>query len=131
VTDLPAERPPSDVARRLDEGEAVTAVLGSRALRVSWEPPRLQQVVSVLGNVVVDYRDADLPPGITALDCSVYLGNIEIHLPDDVHLELTGSVFLGNVETKGVQAPAEPGEERPLVSIDCSGWMGNIEVRLH
>lgn len=85
----------------------------------------------MLGNVVVDYRDADLPLGITALDCSVYLGNIEIHLPDDVDLELTGSIFLGNVETKGTQAPGGVGEERPLVSVDCSGWMGNLEVHLH
>jgi len=129
MNDLPARRPASEVTTRA-AADSITSVLGQRTVSVSWEPPELQDVVSVLGNVVLDYRDADFPPGATGIDCAVYLGNVEVRLPDDVELEISGTVFLGQVETKGEMAPREPGEERPLVYIAVSGWMGNVLVRL-
>ena len=131
MSDVPARRPRSEVATRVDDARTAIAVLNSTALRVTWEPPELQQVVSVLGNVVVDYRDADIPFGVTGVDCAVYLGNVEILIPEDVDVEISGTVFLGSVETKGGRRRrGDDSEERPLVSIDCSGLMGNVTVRL-
>jgi predicted membrane protein len=131
VSDVPAKRPRSELATQVDDAKTATAVLNSTTLRVTWEPPELQQVVSVLGNVVVDYRDAEIPLGVTGLDCAVYLGNVEILMPEDVDVELTGTVFLGSVETKGGRRRRDDdSEERPLVSIDCSGLMGNVVVKL-
>jgi hypothetical protein len=120
------------VATGAEDVKTALAVLNSTALRVSWEPPELQQVVSVLGNVVVDYRDADIPLGVTGIDCSVYLGNVEILVPEDVDVELSGTIFLGNVETRGSRGRRhhDDSEERPLLSIDCSGLMGNVVVKL-
>lgn len=133
MSDVPSKRPHAGVTTRVDDGDSITAVLGSRSVHVTWQPPELQQVVSVLGNVVLDYRDADLPLGITGVDCAVYLGNVEILVPEDVDVEITGSVFLGNLETKGRRGPApsdDDGDERPLLCIDCSGLMGSVVVRL-
>lgn len=105
------------------------------------------RTVSVLGSIVLDYRDADLPLGVTEVDCAVFLGSVEIIVPSDVDVELTGSIFLGSVETKGGkdrrnwlrrarerlvgEGPEPEGEyERPLLSVDCSGVLGNVEVKL-
>jgi hypothetical protein len=105
------------------------------------------RLVSVLGNIVLDYRDADLPLGLTEVDCEVYLGNVELIVPPDVDLELTGSVFLGSVDTKeaegrlgwwrrvrerisGQPPEPEPSYERPLLSVDCSGVLGSVEIKL-
>jgi predicted membrane protein len=121
------------------DAETIHAVLRSVSLRVAFEPPEIQRVVTVMGNVVLDYRQAEFPPGITAIDCRVVLGNVEILVPPDVDVELTGSVLLGNVETivggprsSGGRVADGPVEEpeRPLLSVDCSGVMGNVEVRL-
>lgn len=131
MSDVPAKRPRSEVTTPVDDAKTAVAVLNSTALRVTWEPPELQQVVSVLGNVVVDYRDADIPLGVTGVDCAVYLGNVEILVPEDVDVELTGTVFLGNVELKGGRRRRDDeSEERPLLSIDCSGLMGSVLVKL-
>ena len=53
---------------------------------------------------------------------------------------MTGSVFLGSVETKGRTSRLEHREEpeleaddeyeRPLLSVDCSGLMGSVEIKL-
>lgn len=144
--DPPAPRPPAAPVR-LEEGETVVAVLQSSARRGPWTPPERMRVVSVLGSVVLDYREADLPAGITEVDCAVYLGSVAILVPPDVDVELTGSVLLGSMETKddaemararehlrartgGAPADRAPESERPLLSVDCAGVMGSVAVRL-
>lgn len=106
------------------------------------------RVVSVLGSIVLDYREADLPLGVTAVDCQVILGSVEILVPRDVDLELTGSVLLGSVETRDEAEeievsplvrerlglpehdPQEEESERPVLSVDCSGVLGSVEIKL-
>jgi hypothetical protein len=132
---------------RYRDVQTLYSVLQSSTRSGPWVPPEIMRVVSVLGSVVLDYREADLPPGVTELDCQVYLGNVEIVVPPDVDVELTGSVLLGNVATeRGAEGPGsrrrlpprpsgpeegpEEESERPLLSVDCSGVMGNVAVRL-
>jgi hypothetical protein len=84
---------------------------------------------------------------VTEVDCQVYFGSVEIIVPPNVDVELTGSVFLGSVETTGggggrswlrrarerlVGRDPEPEEEyeRPLLSVDCVGVAGSVEVKL-
>ena len=101
MNDLPAEPSPRTLAERYEPAETIYSVLGSATRRGPWEPPQTMRTVSVLGSLVLDYRDADLPLGVTEVDCAVFLGSVEIIVPSDVDVELTGSVLLGGVETKG------------------------------
>jgi predicted membrane protein len=81
------------------------------------------------------------------LDCVVYLGSVEIVVPPDVDVELTGSVLLGSVDAKsqpsrsnwirrakqrllGEGDERDSDDERPLLSIDCSGFLGSVSVRV-
>jgi predicted membrane protein len=147
VNELPAKLSPDAVDKRYEDAETVYSVLGSITRRERWEPPETMRTVSVLGSIVLDYRDADLPLGVTEVDCQVFLGSVEIIVPSDVDMELSGSVFLGSVETKGgkgrlkwlrrarerllgQEAKPEDDYERPLLSVDCSGVMGSVEVKL-
>jgi hypothetical protein len=147
VNDLPVKPPSGVPTDHYDDTESVYAVLGNVARRERWEPPETMRALSVLGSIVLDYRGADLPLGVTALDCQVFLGSVKIIVPSDVDVELTGSILLGSVETKGsksrltwlrrareqlVGPDPEPDDdyERPLLSVDCSGIMGSVEIKL-
>jgi hypothetical protein len=147
VNDLPAKPSSGSLINRYADAETVYSVLRSVTRLGAWEPPETMRLVSVMGHIALDYRDADLPLGVTAVDCEVFLGSVEIVVPPDVDVELTGSVFLGSVETKGgtgrlnwlrrarerlVGQEPEPEDEceRPLLSVDCSGVMGSVEVKL-
>ena len=147
VNDLPAKPSSGALAKRYEDAETVYSVLASTARRGPWGPPETMRTVSVLGSIVLDYRDADLPLGVTEVDCQVFLGSVEIVVPSDVDVELTGSVILGSVETESgegrlgwlrrvrerlVGKEPEPPEEyeRPLLSVDCAGLMGSVEVSL-
>lgn len=144
MDDLPTERSSGAVAHPHEDVETVYAVLQSTTRRGPWEPPETMRLVSVLGSVVLDYREAELPLGVTEVDCEVFLGSVEIIVPSDVDVELSGSVFLGSVGTRNqkgwidwrrvrdrlVGHDPEPEDERPLLSVHCSGWMGSVEVKL-
>jgi hypothetical protein len=144
--------PPGTVPARYADARTLYSVLGSVTRRDSWEPPEAMRAVSVLGSIVLDYRNADLPLGLTALDCVVYLGSVEIVVPPDVDVELTGSVFLGSVDAKTERSWSgrsgwirrakqrllgedderddAADDERPLLSIECSGLLGSVAVRV-
>ena len=147
MKDLPAKASPGELAERFEHAETLYSVLGTTSRGGRWNPPETMRTVSVLGHIVLDYGEADLPLGVTELDCQVYLGSVEIIVPSGVDVELTGSVFLGTVETTSdaggrswlrrvrerlVGQDPEPEEEyeRPLLSVDCSGVMGSVEVKL-
>ena len=147
MNDLPAKRSSGALARRYEDAETVYSVLRSVTRLGPWEPPETMRLVSVMGHIALDYRDADLPLGMTEVDCKVFAGSVEIIVPLDVDVEVTGSVFLGSVETTGgddrlkqrrraqerlVGQEPEPEEEyeRPLLSVDCSGLAGSVEVKL-
>ena len=101
MNDLPAKPSSGELAERYEDAETVYSVLRSVTRRGPWEPPETMRLVSVLGSIVLDYRDADLPLGVTEVECEVFLGSVEVIVPPDVDVEPTGSVFLGSVETKG------------------------------
>lgn len=147
VSDLSSRRSSDALASPYEHDETVHSVLRSIARRGPWTPPETMRVVSALGHVVLDYRDADLPLGTTALRCEVFLGSVEIVVPSDVDLELTGSVLLGSVETRdgrgrvhwrrkvrdflvGPEPELAEEPEQPLLSVDCSGVLGSVEIRL-
>jgi len=150
VNDLPTKRSPAALTRPEEDDETVYSVLRTVSRLGPWEPPETMRLVSVLGSIVLDYGEADLPLGVTEVECEVYLGSIEIIVPPDVDVELTGSVVLGSVETKGGrhrsrwrrkarevllgESPEEAEErdddERPLLSIHSSGALGSVEVKL-
>ncbi len=145
MNDLPAKPSSRALAERYEPTETIYSVCWSIVRRGPWEPPETMRTVSVMGNIVLDYRDADLPLGVTEVDCQVFLGEVEVIVPYDVDVELTGSVFLGSVEAEsgkgrywlrrarerlvGQEPEPEEDHERPLLSVDCSGVMGAVKVK--
>jgi hypothetical protein len=145
---LPTKRPSADPTPLHDDEETVYSVLRSVTRFGPWEPPETMRLVSVMGHIALDYQEADLPLGVTEVECQVFMGSVEITVPDDVDVELTGSVFMGSVETTGGngrgrwrrrarefllgEGPDERDEkvERPLLSVHCSGAMGSVDVKL-
>lgn len=146
MSPLPTRPSPRELADAESDARDATvfAVLQSRVWRGPWSPPPWMHVMSVLGSVVLDYRDAELLLGETALRCDVVLGSVEILVPPDVDVEVTGAVVLGSVETRDAdedldalppgarpaEPDAEPEGERPLLHVHCAGALGSVTIRL-
>ena len=79
----------------------------------------------LMGNLVVDLRDVDLGPGTTTVDVSTVLGQVDVRVPDDVAVAVTGAAGGGTVTVFGVT------QDGLAVDVDetSEGW-ANADTRL-
>jgi hypothetical protein len=69
-----------------DGHETAVSVFGNTSRTGPWAPPEEIRAVAGFGNVVLDFREADLPAGVTEVDAYAIFGNVVVKV----------------VETKGV-----------------------------
>jgi len=107
------------------EHETIFAVFGNTTRAGPWQPAERLVVISVVGNVTLDFRRAELPPGVTEIEVWAVLGNVEIHVPADLEAELDGFALLGSLEqraTKGARVRTRVkrllGMDDPLAEVD-------------
>jgi len=134
-------------AARWDEGprETVVAVFGDAARSGAWLPPERLHAVAGFGNVRLDFREADLPPGPTEIRAFAVFGNVELFVPRGLDVELGGVSLFGSIRHRsdrkvgrkildrvlGEPPAADPrpddDEDRWLV---VQGWavFGNVKV---
>ncbi|HEX2674168.1 MAG TPA: DUF1707 domain-containing protein, partial [Polyangiaceae bacterium] len=76
------------------------AILGSVERRGQLAA-RASGALAVLGSVVIDLRDVNMPPGVSTLEVSAVLGSVEIIVPPNLAVESAGASILGSFE--GIQ----------------------------
>jgi hypothetical protein len=107
--------------------ERALAVLGSLVRRGEWRPPRSMHVVSVMGSVELDFREALLPTGVTDVDVFTLMGSVVIFVPPTLAVEMTGGAVLGSFEHAS-RAPVTPDPERPILRVRGVAVMGSVEI---
>jgi hypothetical protein len=127
----PSERPPSaapalrrspatpaSVAVGSPERETIFAVLGNTTRAGPWQPAERLLVISALGSVILDFRRADLPPGVTEIEVWSLLGSVEIHVSADLEAELDGFALLGSVEQRAAKGGRVRTRVKRLLGLD-------------
>ncbi len=121
----------TDLAPRSLVPISSTALVPAKRLRVvfgslervgPWTVPSRLAARVFCGSVLLDLRDAHLPP-VTTIEVSVTMGNVEIVVPPGVAVEMDASPLLGNVEDRTV-----PGAATNLVRITGRVKLGNVEA---
>ncbi|MBW2244634.1 MAG: hypothetical protein JRH01_21850 [Deltaproteobacteria bacterium] len=69
--------------------DRVSTVLGSVERSGNWDVADRIRARSILGNLKLDFREADLPPdGMIEIYCEVILGEIELIVPRGAEIEM-------------------------------------------
>jgi hypothetical protein len=97
VADLPVIAAVSNEAPA--EGK-LSAVLSNTVRHGTMVVPRHLRIVAALANVELDLRDATFAPGVSEIEVSATLGNVEITMPPGVRVECIGGAFLGSFESR-------------------------------
>lgn len=107
TTDLAA---PSAQPIRLDGRRAVAGVLSRERRDGRWVVPASFPVAAIMGEVVLDLRDAVLQSQRTVVYATVIAGHLEVIVPDGVMVVVSGrSVLSRQVVRRGRRAPAPAG----------------------
>jgi hypothetical protein len=107
--------------------QGVVAFLSNQERAGPWRLSPATRIVSVLGNVVLDLREAEVGDGETEVEIFCMLGNVEIIVPPGVRVYNEGDSLGGNFELQGGDWATDP--DLPIVRVTGSAYLGNVEIR--
>jgi len=119
--------PPGAVAPRRRKAGRVVTVLSSVQRKGTWLVPRKMRVLTVMGAVDLDFRDARFEPGVTEVKLTSVMGAIAIVVPPGLNVECNGAGILGHFEELDT-GTAEQGPDAPLLRITGFAVMGAVEM---
>lgn len=89
-----------------------------------WSPAPMIEAKVVFGTVILDLRDADLPPEGLTIDVDVVFGEAKVLLPPGIGADVDCSAVMGEVSDKAHRAL--PGA--PVIRVRGSVIFGSITV---
>ncbi|WP_214107115.1 DUF1707 SHOCT-like domain-containing protein [Acrocarpospora catenulata] len=117
---IPAPRP-SGRARRW-----YVTVMGNHKRRGKWRIDQEVGVACVMGEVLLDLREAEVRGNEVDLLINCVMGSVKIIVPDGVDVELSGLNVMSEKKVKVLEAP--PGQNVPVVRIRANMVMAEIKV---
>jgi Domain of unknown function (DUF1707)/Cell wall-active antibiotics response 4TMS YvqF len=132
LDDLPGRPAPAAAtpARAPGSGEVshIVAILSGATRKGSWTAPSAMNVVSLLGGVELDFREATLPAGEITISAACILGGLEITVPPEMQVIDNGVAILGGREIAAdSDESTRPGA--PVLRITGFCFLGGVEVK--
>ena len=111
-------------------GHSVAAsVLGGGGRAGAWVAASNNWAVSVLGACKLDFREAQLGPGVTEVRVLGVLGAVEVLVPPDVRVECSGIGILGGFGHQGALASTlDP--DAPVIRVTGLAVLGGVGVKV-
>lgn len=128
--DLPAEGgTPATATARPREGRAkrwIVGVLGDSKRRGSWRIDEEIGAVAVMGDVLLDLREAEVRTDVVDITAVSVMGDVKIIVPDGVHVDIEGMAVMGSKRVDVQEAPR--GMKVPVVRVRAYAVMGDVKV---
>ncbi|GGS52353.1 hypothetical protein GCM10010156_08780 [Planobispora rosea] len=102
------------------------AVMGDSKRRGKWRIDRGLGAVAVMGDVVLDLREAEVRDNVVDIAATAVMGDVKIIVPDGVDVDLEGVAIMGDKKVQVIEAP--PGTNVPVVRVKAFALMGDIKV---
>ncbi|MDQ2877304.1 MAG: DUF1707 domain-containing protein [Actinomycetota bacterium] len=129
LDDLPG-RPAAAAAPARPAGDVshIVAILSGATRKGPWTAPSAMNVVSLLGGVELDFREATLAAGEITISAACILGGLEITVPPEMLVIDNGIAILGGREIAGdSDESVRPGA--PVLRISGFCFLGGVEVK--
>ena len=91
-----------------------------------WRVARRSTAVSVVGDLDVDLRTAEIEHRAVTITAFLLFGNVDFYVPTGVDVDVGGLTVFGHRREHGDEPPARPGT--PLIRIRIFGLFGTSDV---
>lgn len=118
----PAPARPRDGRRR----RWFVGVMGDTKRRGTWRVDEELGAVAVMGDVVLDLREAEVRTDTVEITAVSVMGDVKIIVPDGVHVDLDGMAVMGSKRVDVQEAPR--GQNVPVVRVHAYAVMGDVKV---
>lgn len=139
VADLPALpselRTTTELAVRPDLARLATwsqksrrlAIFGGLQRKGQWTCPRHLRIIAAFGGADLDFREAELAPGVTELKITAMFGGVSLIVPPHLAVECDASAIFGGFEELH-RAPRTADPERPVLRITGFAMFGGVSI---
>jgi hypothetical protein len=114
--------PPGDVR----DSQFLVAIMGGVEKTGRWTPARRTVVLAFMGGAELDLREAVLPPGEIEIAIFTIWGGVEIIVPPDVEVDVSGVAIMGAFEQPRGSVRPRPGG--PVIRVTGFSLMAGVEV---
>jgi hypothetical protein len=125
VRDLPVDLPTTPTPRRRPT-RWVVAVMGGANRTGRLRVGKRTTMVSVMGGVNLDLRQAELAQPEVTITILSLMGGANVIVPEGVDVELSGLAIMGGKGHRAGKQPIPPGA--PLVRVRAFALMGGVSV---
>ncbi|MCA9736483.1 MAG: DUF1707 domain-containing protein [Gemmatimonadota bacterium] len=123
------ERPPRiSPAGRTKEHEIMVGIFGGTSRVGHWFPARKSVAIGIMGGAKLDYREADLPPGVTEVTAIAVMGGVEIIVPPHVIVDVSGLAIMGGFDHRSEEPPTHD-PDAPILKVNGFALMGGVEIK--
>ncbi|MFI6483076.1 DUF1707 domain-containing protein [Nonomuraea sp. NPDC050663] len=102
------------------------AIMGDTKRRGKWRIESELGACAVMGDVVLDLREAEVRGNTVDIVATAVMGDVKIIVPDGVDVDLEGIAIMGDKKTNVVEAP--PGMDVPVVRVKAYAIMGDVRI---
>ena len=102
------------------------AVMGDSKRRGKWRIDKPLGAVAVMGNVVLDLREAEVRTGVVDIVATAVMGDVKIIVPDGVDVNLGGIAIMGDKKVQVIEAPPE---NVPLIRVRACSFRSSETSR--
>ena len=110
-----------------DEQGTILAVLSGARRRGVWEPPERLRVLSLMGGVELDFREAEFLDGVTEVVILAVMGGVAIVAPPGVDVEADGVGLMGEFTHVTHRSPHP---DSPVLRVRGFSLMGGVSVKV-
>ncbi len=111
------------------ERGVVMAMMGGASRKGSWVVPRNLKVLAFMGGAELDLRQARFAPGVTEIECTAFMGGIEITVPPGIRVETMGSAFMGGFESSaGDAGNLDP--HAPVLRVSGMAILAGVDIKV-
>ncbi len=124
--DLPVPAAPAPARSTRKPSRWSIGLMGGSARRGRWRIEGHTTAIAVMGGCHLDLREAELGGPEVTINALSVMGGINIFVPDDVEVDVSGFSFMGgrNVRVKAPRTPADAA----VVHIRAYSVMGGLNV---
>jgi len=113
----------------IPDRDVLIGIMSGHTRRGPWPLPRHFKVLTVMGGIVLDLREALIGPGVSEIEITAVMAGVEVFVPPGVRVECTGSAFMGAFEVDHRAQWIAAGDER-VVRVTGFALMAGVDVKV-